>query len=653
MTRTARARAAVVGAAVAAAVAWAAPARAVLTSSEAEQIRSYVAQAQHADRVRALVARPDLSPDESAEAMAQALAGVVVDDRHVAYLEALVHGAPTVASRPVLAVATVRGLLARVDALYGALGGDVRRAAASLDEARLVYGFAAGEVTADPSMTDQARADVGKALGDHVTRNAAWLRLDLPQALPVARLRAQVAITLADTLPESATRRVEVADRLGLTGARRSAMIDLGLLVLDRTGSDDVVAAVRDAASRLTGAREGAEAVFVGDEHATFRARGAVIVVDGASGPLGEASSPWGGEADPPAVSALAVALARGLAQAEVSRALERRPGLRVAVEHDGGEPGVDTFAAMLAIDAGRTVDVAAARMLGGRRESVAWLADALGALAVFASGADATPAAGGAQAKGGTALATTGGLTFPVGGGTVSHVVLDPSGAASAFHVGGHAWRVGRDASGAVTSFTRDGANVALSMLSTARVAATEGSSWSGAGLVFAKLAGSPKVALSAGPKIRLVGGSVADAIVTPAPGDELTLDADVHADGGPAGVVVRAVPGHVGLQGLSLMLVPGTPPHAVLLVSDGSGVEQPAAPPAEIAPAGITHVRMSLKGKTLTATAGPASFSFPIPDAMAHGDLGVRAYPGVTVEIVGWKVGAASVAPPAPKSR
>jgi hypothetical protein len=50
--------------ALAAAAAAEATAHASLTLSEVEQLRGYVATETHADRVRALVARPDLTADE-------------------------------------------------------------------------------------------------------------------------------------------------------------------------------------------------------------------------------------------------------------------------------------------------------------------------------------------------------------------------------------------------------------------------------------------------------------------------------------------------------------------------------------------------------------------------------------------------------------
>src|SRR6185437_2688489 len=92
-------------------------ARASLTPSEAEQVRRGVATASDLPRVRSLVARPDLSPDEAAAALAAPLGMTPLDAAHVDYLRELVFGEAAEASRPLLAVATVRGVLARADAL--------------------------------------------------------------------------------------------------------------------------------------------------------------------------------------------------------------------------------------------------------------------------------------------------------------------------------------------------------------------------------------------------------------------------------------------------------------------------------------------------------------------------------------------------------
>jgi hypothetical protein len=133
-----------------------------------------------------------------------------------------------------------------------------------------------------------------------------------------------------------------------------------------------------------------------------------------------------------------------------VRKALERRPSLHAPVDHDGAD-AVARAAAMLAVDAPRTVQAAAAAYLAGKREAAGALCDALGALAVFAPAGPPTE-----------------GLTLPLGQGRVTHVSLDPTGVATAFQLDGRLWRVDRDVTGAVSSMRRDGAPVIAAMLAT-----------------------------------------------------------------------------------------------------------------------------------------------------------------------------------------
>jgi hypothetical protein len=609
----------ILAAALAAGLTASAGARAALTSSETAEVRGYVASETHADRVRALVARPDLSADESAAAMTAALAGVSLDERRLAFLDEVVTGAPSAASRPVLALATVRGVLARAEAVYAQHPADLERAADLADVAR-AYGWVAAAVAGG---TEAVRADCARAMADHLARESSLLRLDVPVPAAVAKVRAQAALALFDAMPDGPARRVEVADKLGLTGARRGVLVGMGLLVLDGGSGEGRVGDVRALLDRLPGAREGAEAVFVGDSRARFRARARVVSTDDApDGPLTAAASPWGDEAAPPAVEARTLAVARGLAAAVVHDALDRRPSLRGAVEREG-EASVAAAAAMLVLDAPRTVEVAAARSLAGKRELLASVADALGALAVFA------PAGPVADA-----------LAMPLGQGRATHVSLDPTGVAAAFHLAGSQWRIDRDATGAVTGLRRDGAPIVASMLHVARSAATQATSWSGAGLVLARLAGAPRVAIAAGPRVRLVGSSVSDAVSAPAPGDDVAVEADLAVDGGPAGVVVRAVPGANGFRGVSLVIVPGAPPHAVLLAADGAGADLALSPPVEIPAAATFHVRLVARGAAVEAKLGASSWSAALPAELAHGDAALRAYPGATVEASSWRV-------------
>jgi hypothetical protein len=106
---------------------------------------------------------------------------------------------------------------------------------------------------------------------------------------------------------------------------------------------------------------------------------------------------------------------------------------------------------AMLAIDAPRSLEVAAAHFSSGRADTAAVLSDAIGALVSLA------PAAAHGRAA-----------SIPVGpargGATPAHltqIVLNAAGAAVSFRLESHPWAIERDAAGTVTGLRRDGSRV------------------------------------------------------------------------------------------------------------------------------------------------------------------------------------------------
>jgi hypothetical protein len=623
-------------AAGAACLAWSASGFASLAPSEAEQVRHEVFHAQNVGHVRAMVARPDLTSDEACAAMAAAMTATPLDETHAAFLKELVFGSASAASRPILAVASVRGVLARADTLLTGSARDIERNPLVMAELSQAYDLVEDVVEADAqaNIPDSARTDVARLLAEHFARNAAVLQPEQLVGPALATVRAQAAIALLDATPDTPGRRVDVADELALSGARRAALIELGTLVLDSGGSETRTASLRPLLQRMPLAREGAEAIVIGDKGtAHLRARGGAVMMIAAAPTtaISEAHSPWGEEVPPPPIDEATLALVHDIAAAAVRRALQQRPQLRATVEHDGGEVGVTTMAAMLEVDAARTMDAAAARMLAGKRESVAWLSDALGALAVSARSAKSE------------------GLTLPLGrsdaagNNTVrdARVSLDAAGAAATVQLDSHTWRIGRDDKGAVTGLWRDAAPVTAKMLSSARPPADSATSWSVGGTVFARLSGSPRATLAAGPRVWLYGNGVPDAIATPSPSDDVVVEADLRINGGPAGIAVRAVPGSFrSFRGISLMIVPGSSPHAALLVADGRSVETAATPMVELGASPTQHVRLAVKGQKVEARIGSTTLEATLPEGYAHGDVAVRAYPSASVEVTGWKV-------------
>jgi hypothetical protein len=454
---------------VAAVVSIAASSRASLTPSEAEQVRRGVATATDLGRVRALVARPDLSSDEAAAALIAPLRTTIVDPPHAIFLHDLVFGDSSVASRPVLAVATLRGALARADAVIAQYAPDLERSAAGLAELTRLYAWVEqlAAVGSTANVPDSARELCAAALADHLARNGAVLAPQSAVGAQVARVRAQAAIAMLDLMPDAATRRIDAADRLALTGARRALLIERGVLALDASGSDARAAALRGLFDRLPALHDGLEAIVVGAEGATYSARdGAVLTTADDPGGNAGALLLWGADVRAPPGDGWTTAVARGLATRAVTRALAQRERLAAQIERDGGGPGVAAMVAMLISNGPLAVEVAAARLIGGHGESAACLADAIGALAVFASPPGAHDAAPPAIPVG---PARTAAAAAPASA-QLTHVAFGPSGAATSFRLEGRTWTFRRDAEGAVTALLRDGVPVTKAMLVAAR---------------------------------------------------------------------------------------------------------------------------------------------------------------------------------------
>ncbi|MBS2016590.1 MAG: hypothetical protein JST00_27145 [Deltaproteobacteria bacterium] len=466
-------------------------AHAALTSSEKAQIRDFVAggRAENASRVRALVARTDLTAEESVTALAEAIAPVPFTDPRGIFLRELAFGTASASSRPLLVHAVTKSLLARADAVYQKYVGGLDHEPRAIAELVAIYAFVDGTIAnagrpslaahdANAGISTAAYEECSKALREHVEQNARWLKGDGAIPESVGRVRAQAQSALFDMLPDGLTRRVDAADRLGLKGARRQMLIDFGILYTDTGKVDDAkLEKVKVALGRLPGARIDLSLVYAGDERGPLRSRGLVAFIGGPTKGVVD-PNPFGEEVEAPGpIDATVSAMIEDLAVIAVKRALENRGELRTRSEKDAaaaddkkkllGRPEapsvehvVGAAAHLLLLDAPRTIDLAFARALKGRPESAALLADALGALAAFA----AAPAAGqGPQldlAKGSEAV-------------TLTAIRLAPTGDVASFTLGGKVWAIERaGGAGAVSGITRDALPISLGNLSTAKPA-------------------------------------------------------------------------------------------------------------------------------------------------------------------------------------
>ncbi len=631
-----------------------APAHAVLSPSESAQIKQYVATAQpaNAQRVRAFVARPDLSMDESVTAMSDALVPVVFNDARVVFLRDLVFGGASTPSRSVLALAATRGTIARANDILARHAGDLDQHPEAIAELLKIYTFLDTEIAGtgpkrgigrepQTGISLQTYDDCAKSLAQHIDKNPRWLKSDAQLSPAATRVRAQAQLALLDLMNESPTWRVDAADRLGLTGARRSFLTELGLLICDSGKATNAqVERVRAVLGRLPAARVDATSIYFGDDKPGVHARGQVLAV---KSPLVAATTggaalvnPFSDDVEAGSTDPAASDLARELSLFAVRRALDTRGELRLQADRDvrsvtgdaskllgktdlSTENALASAVHLLVTDAPRTVDLAFVRFLAGRPEGAAILSDALGVLAAFASNTTSPD-----------------GLSLAVGkpkgndGSTEStlatSVRLAPNGSATSFTLVGHRWEITRGDSGVVTGVRRDGQPLSLAMLPTARVPVTDAASWADGGLAFARLQGTPKGGVVGGNRVRVQGTTDKgfDAIATPAPSDDIVVEGDVRVSGDGGGIMVHAIAAKDAIRGVTLLLIPTAgPTHASLRASDESGAESDLTAGEYIPMAATYHVKISVKGTKLDAVVGGKELHATLPSAYAKGDV------------------------------
>jgi hypothetical protein len=355
-------------------------------------------------------------------------------------------------------------------------------------------------------------------------------------------------------------------------------------------------------------------------------------------------------EVDPGPLDLPLFILGYELSLAALPRALDNRGDLRTQAEHDlepasgpsnatrtamSAEQQLAGIMAQLLTDAPRTIDVAFGRWLRGQPESAALLSDAMGILAAFAPPGSAAH---------GLVLP----LARPKPDGDLeplfaTKVHLFPNGAVSGFTLGGHRMELTRDASGVVVMVRANGTRVSLAVLPTARVPLTEGTAWSGEGVVFARLVGAPRASVALGPRVRLMSGGTdeLDAIATPAPADDFSVDLDLTVRG-EGGVVLRAAASRLGFQGASVLVVArqGATPKAALRVRGGPGAETELTPAVDLTGGPTYHLHAAVRGDAIDATVDGVKLSGKLPSTLAHGDIALRVSPDSALEATAWHV-------------
>jgi hypothetical protein len=132
------------------------------------------------------------------------------------------------------------------------------------------------------------------------------------------------------------------------------------------------------------------------------------------------------------------------------------------------------------------------------------------------------------------------------------------------------------------------------------------------------------------------MVGQGDFDVASMQAPGDDVSLDADVTASG-PFSVLLRAKSGRDG-GGIGVRVAPSR----VSLVNVGAdGVEHELAQSSALQ--SVSHVHVEVRGTKLRAVctqsglAVPAVLEAPVPAHQAHGDIALAVKKGTSLELAG----------------
>lgn len=468
-------------------------AHAALTPSEMTQVRGYYAGAKISDasQVRAFVARPDLSAEESASVLSTAVGAVPFTTQRAAFLHELVFSGASLPSRSVLALATTQGVLARANEVIAKYEGDFDAHADAVSEVQRIFVFLDQDIASaairrgvgappESGISPATYDDCAKAIADAATLHPKWLKVDVKLSPVAEKVRAQEQLTLLDMMNESPTFRVDAADKLGLVGARKTFFMELGVMILDDgQASDARVDAARGLFLRLPAARAGVEAVFFGDAKPSLVGGGAkkkeLLAVKSSLEPAASAAPVSLLPEDLPqhtvpqnaaTIDAALADLAHELSLITVRRALQNRGDLALQTTRDakaavdgkmplGKAPPPSATPAdpieplaqaveLAVIDARAAFDIARVRHGMSRNEPAALFSDAIGILAVYAPPA---------QVGSGLSLA----LGKSKGDGSTETVIatdvrLAPSGVATALVMNGETLVIAREANGDVS---------------------------------------------------------------------------------------------------------------------------------------------------------------------------------------------------------
>lgn len=655
-----------------AALGWVSAASAALTDSEKAQIAGFVkaGDARRAARVRALVARPDLSAEEAAEPLIAGYREVTFDPARAAFTRELLFGPGSDAARSTLVKAVVRALLARAGRALAALpaaGGAAGDARAEMSAAEIVriHAFVSEHVAnADQRVRDDALKDAAEAYQKHLEQHAKWLRHGAALGGSLVRIRAQAQLTTVDLSRDLFAKR-EVAGWLGLAGARRAAFERRGVLIED--GGNGSEARLETALRLLEVSERAAAATDLWLIHkapiAGLVSRRPILRARTALGTAPLASEPqrfWSEEVEPAKSDARLAEVAYAVAWQATRVAFEKEPKLReiaarvaeasagagraaylatdlvdARIGPDGmpeglvgASPELVTAHALrlVLLDAPRATTLAVVRSLGGRHEPAQQLALALG---VLARGSDRPPTAlvvGRTAEDGGVELVTA---------SDVKH----EGPLVRAFVLGTQKLDLGVSADGSVTKLTVDGKQPKLAKLPLARVVPAAAETWTAGGIEWQRITGAPRgLALDDG---RFVLASAPrsngfDAVATGKTAEDARVRATIRPSGAGGGILLRADEGESSYAGVALLLR-AEPARAELVLVDGKGKAVELAPAIDLPPAKADgwEVAISVAKDRVSASVGGKKIAARLSIAPHGGRVGLTVRAGGRIEV------------------
>jgi len=662
-------------------------AEATLTDSEKAQIRDFYAKgdAVNAPRVRALLARPDLTPPEAGAMFAEATRRVPFDDKHQIFVKDLLFGPATAASRSELVPPVVSGLLARAaEVLGGVTADDVQRA----QELMRIHRFVGREIASGGKPPREGHDGSISIRDDSLRAVVADYRAHL--TLPIfdpARLtgtlpaaRAQAELTLLE-LASGLHATSDVASWITADAPQRAALEKSGVLVVGLGGAPPAKAsAVVSMLASVAPAAQAASALWIGKPWPHGLASRREVLV--AQAPLTgtrkvQGSRMWSSAVDPStpdaALAEVAFVLGRAadsalsaadpafaaMTQGALDRARAGGDGAFLAVESlvesleatetsgTSRQPAVPlgSFVGrsveLLLLDAPRALSVALVRSLSGKNEPMEQFCLALYITALGEGG----------KLKDSVTLGRPGDA-----GGVAPIEITKIRGTGfeiDHFTVDGHEYAVSRAPGGAVSKVERDSRPLALSAIPHTRIPTVGGETWTlpanagargprvpAAPTELRRLFGHPEVGFVDDGRtlVRSAPGSKGrDAVVAKGPAEEIELELDLSASGSPGAVVLRASAGATSYAGIALFVEPGDAPRAWVVALDGSGGKFPLTNPTPLAKptAKGHHVKAALKRDGVQVWIGDRAMTAALPNFLIGGGGDVAFAPGEPGEI------------------